>query len=486
MPQQHTALPTAYNMTARAQRRRPFAFARAAAKALLTAGLASAALSLPAAAEPRLISDYLITGDLRAFVYAEPLNNARGEQRLTVVAGDQDPQVLGVVSDEEIDVFDSPDIDRDGYSDFVIGQSGGVQNVITRLFRYRPQTRDFVEIEHPGGDASPCRGFVSLSMPEDPDEREFYGSCRYGAGAYGIERYGFAPDGTLRVLQWQIPVRLDGMETTDVITRFNDDGTVAEIVLDSPDLALGPKGEVLVGRLDLYDAPDPTRRNGQSMARGDLVKILDGRPGWLKIGYRSPQRGAADLQKWVRYDDMLFDKYAYAGPASTPQALSLSVFDYFGKPGEALRTTFTLTVDNPGKTPVALQSPSIRLLFIDEKGNRTVHTLYEREPVTLGPREDDKPGRASGRATGGKRYKPGATWDDNPVQWFPAPDGSRRYVIDNNGIPATFLPALAPGHYRMIAVLTDPALEGPVYANEVTFDYPLEAEQIEEPGESAG
>jgi len=35
-------------------------------------------------------------------------------------------------------------------------------------------------------------------------------------------------------------------------------------------------------------------------------------------------------------------------------------------------------------------------------------------------------------------------------------------------------------------VLTDPALEGPVYANEVTFDYPLEAEQIEEPGESAG
>ncbi|MFJ1299296.1 hypothetical protein ACILG0_04970 [Pseudomonadota bacterium AL_CKDN230030165-1A_HGKHYDSX7] len=486
MPQQHTALPTAYNMTRPAPARGPLARVRTAAAMAVAAMLASAALNAPAAAEPKLIADYLIDANLRAFVYAEPLNNARGEQRISVVAGDQAAQVLGVLSDEEIDIFDSPDLDRDGYGDFFIGQSGGSQNVITRLFRYRPETRDFIELKHPGGDASPCRGFVSLSLPEDPDEREFYGSCRYGAGAYGIERYSFAPDGTVRALQWQIPVRLDGMETTDVITRFNDDGTVAEIVLDSPDLALGPKGEVLVERLDLYDAPDPTRRSGQFVVRGDLVRILDGRPGWIKLGYRGSQAGAGDQQKWVRYDDMLFDKYAYAGPAKTPQALSLSVFDYFGKPGDELRTTFTLTVDNPGKAPVALQAPQIRLLFIDAKGNRTVHTLYEREPVTLGPQGDDKPARAGGRATGGKRYKPSATWDDNAVQWFPAPDGSRRYVIDNNGIPATFLPALAPGHYRMIAVLTDPALEAPVYANEVTFDYPLDAEQIEEPGENGG
>ncbi|WP_143277198.1 hypothetical protein [Bordetella genomosp. 1] len=478
MPQQPRALPNVLG---------PFVRPSGSRLRTLYAALLGGALLAPTAqaADSRLVGAFTLDGAQRVGVTVQPAGSAGLAQTLFVRVGEAEPVALATLDDEEVDVFDSGDFDGDGHDDFLVGQSGGTQNVQTRMFRYDPTARHYVELQHPGGAASPCKGFVSITRAEDPDDHSFFGSCRYSVNSYGHEVYRFDAEGKVVPTVWQVPVSLDSsLEPIEVVTRFSADGSVSSIDIEGDnDLPLGPDKQVLVSRLDLYDAPDAARRSGMYVVENDRVAVLDAKPGgWIKIRYDSKRAG--ELVKWVRYDEMTFDKYAYGGPAKSPQALALNVFDYFGRAGDALASTFTLTVDNPTDVSVALQNPRIRLLLIGDKNQRTLHSLYTREPVTLGPHAGGRDG--SRRATGGQKYKPGATWDDNPVQWIQQADGSRRYVLHVEGAAyVTFLPPLVPGRYRMIAVLTDPALERPVYANEVTFDYPLQAEQIDEPeGES--
>jgi len=123
------------------------------------------------------------------------------DQRLRVRVGDgPQREAANLGGDEAADQFQAVDVDRDGYQDFVIGQSGGGTQLIARIFLYRPQDGSFHELAHPGGAASPCRGFVN---PVFHDARpDFSVGCRFGAAEYGFEDYTVCPDGTARATSW--------------------------------------------------------------------------------------------------------------------------------------------------------------------------------------------------------------------------------------------------------------------------------------------
>ncbi|MGY6270787.1 hypothetical protein ACXIUT_13935 [Achromobacter denitrificans] len=123
------------------------------------------------------------------------------EQRLLVrVGGGPEREIARFGGDEEVDQFQDVDIDHDGYRDFVIGQSGGGTQAISRIFLYRPQDRAFRELRHPGGASSPCHGFVNPVF--DPTRPAFAVACRYAATDYGFEDYAVCPDGTAQATSW--------------------------------------------------------------------------------------------------------------------------------------------------------------------------------------------------------------------------------------------------------------------------------------------
>lgn len=159
----------------------------------LLLGAALAALGLNAQARDYA---YAIAPGLPAVVtVAEP-----PESRLSARVGGGAEQSLGQLGDEEVDQFQAVDVDRDGYQDFVVGQSGGGAQLIARIFLYRPQDGSFRELAHPGGAASPCRGFVN---PVFHDARPAFSvACRYSATDYGFEDYTVCADGTLRATAW--------------------------------------------------------------------------------------------------------------------------------------------------------------------------------------------------------------------------------------------------------------------------------------------
>ncbi|WP_447921589.1 XAC2610-related protein [Achromobacter aegrifaciens] len=125
------------------------------------------------------------------------------EQRLSVRVGDGTAQEIArPEGDEEIDQFQDVDVDHDGYRDFVIGQTGGSTQAISRIFLYRPQEGRFREVAHPGATASPCRGFVNPVF--DASKPVFSVACRYSADTYGFEEYRVCPDGSAQAISWTL------------------------------------------------------------------------------------------------------------------------------------------------------------------------------------------------------------------------------------------------------------------------------------------
>ena len=70
-------------------------------------------------------------------------------------------------------------------------------------------------------------------------------------------------------------------------------------------------------------------------------------------------------------------------------------------------------------------------------------------------------------------------WADDPVLWRQDADGASRYQVDaGNGQYVPFFPELAPGRYRLVVALTDPAAATePVYSNAIEVDLPFPKRQ---------
>lgn len=407
--------------------------------------LAAHAPSVMAQAAPRDFS-YPVQPGLNAV-----LRISSGESpQVTVRVGNGPEQTLGAF-DEAVDYPDSVDIDHDGYRDLVLGQSGGSSQVIARLFLYRPATRTFQEIAHPG-QASPCHGFVNPAF--DKTQPVIRVACRYGAASNGFEEYVLRPDGTARATSWTTQALFD-LESTvaDITTHFAEDGSTQRIDIDGEGSALDG-GTVPVSKLDLYDTPDVNARPTLTAADGDPLEVIALRPhGNLQV--RVTTKTAGTVVKWVRYADLRVDKHALV-PEQSERQLELELADTLADWNGDDGGYFIVSVANRGEAPVAVTSPRVWLLLTTPQGDRIVHPLFQREGDTLYP----------ANPLGFAR---------EPVVWSKDEAGTPAYVIDDMASGnVAFLPNLAPGKYRLAAVMTDPGnLTGAIVSNEIEFDYPL-------------
>lgn len=396
---------------------------------------------------------YAIKADMPATV----TTHGGEDERATVRVGNGPEQALGEF-DEEIDEVRAVDIDHDGYQDLVLGQSGGSSQVVSRLFLYRPGTGGFQEILHPGGDASPCHGFVN---PVFHAERAAFGvACRYGAASHGFEDYVLRADGTAHATSWTSQA-LFGLETAhaELTYQFREDGSIDHIDIEGEGSPL-EDGVVPVSTLDLYDTPDVNARPAMTAAEGAQLQVVALRPrGWLQV------RTAGDAVKWIRYADLRVDKHRDKPAPSAEGSLELTLFNYLDEwDDEESGGRFMLGLDNRGAAPVTLPAPRVWLLLVNAQGDRIVHPLLRADRVALG--------RAGAQAGGD-----GIALTDAPVLWRPDEDndGKPAYMIrESEAGFVPVLPDLARGRYRMTAIVTDPeGLQEPLYSNEVEFDYPF-------------
>lgn len=236
---------------------------------------------------------------IKAGLPATVTTSGGAPERATVRVGNGPAQLLGEF-DEEIDQMQAVDIDHDGYQDLVLGQSGGGSQVVSRLFLYRPAHGGFLEIPHPGGDASPCHGFVNPVF--DATLPAFSVGCRYGAGSHGVEEYVLRPDGTARATSWTKQA-LFPQETAqaELTWHFRADGSLDSIDIDGEDSPL-EGGIVQVSKLDLYETPDAGTRPSMTVSEGEHLAVVALQPyGWLQV------RTAGGALKWVRYGDLRGD-----------------------------------------------------------------------------------------------------------------------------------------------------------------------------------
>lgn len=419
-----------------------------AARLATLAAMAIAAQGAMAQATPRAFP-YPIQPGLSAVVHV----SGGDAQQATVRVGNGPEQTLGRFDDDTIDQMQAVDINHDGYLDLVLGQSGGGTQVISRLFLYQPDKGTFQEIAHPG-QTSPCRGFVNPVF--DEKQAVIHVACRYGAASNGFEEYVLRPDGTARATSWTTQA-LFGLESVaaDITYLFREDGTTDRIEIEGEGSPL-EDGTVSVSKLDLYDTPDVNAHPTLTAANGDHLDVVALRArDWLQVRYASQTAG--EVVKWVRYGDLRVDKHALAPSAGgQEQGLELELSDTLADWGVEDGGIFMLSAANRGEAPVQLNAPRFWLMLTNARGDRIVHPLFERKGDTLIP----------ANPLGFAR---------EPVVWANDDAGKPNYVISDEGsgnVP--LLPALAPGKYRAMAVMTDPGnLAQAIVSNEITFDYPL-------------
>ena len=155
-----------------------------------------------------------------------------------------------------MDVFETPDIDHDGYADLAIGQSGGGTQARMRLFLYRPNEGNYQEIRHPAPETSPCHGFVNPVF--DAGKPAFSTGCRYSADSQAQESYAVRPDGTAVPVSWITQIWFpQASAKVEARYEFHGDGTVARILLDGEGSPFdGGDNVAPFDHVDLYDAPD--------------------------------------------------------------------------------------------------------------------------------------------------------------------------------------------------------------------------------------
>lgn len=250
-----------------------------------------------------------------------------GQDRHTVSArvGKGPVQQLAVMDDEAVDVFETPDIDHDGYADLAIGQSGGGTQARMRLFLYRPNEGRYQEIHHPAPEISPCHGFVNPVF--DAGKPAFSTGCRYSADSQGEESYAVRPDGTAVPVSWITQIWFpQASAKVEARYEFHGDGTVARILLDGEGSPFdGGDNVAPLDRVDLYDAPDITSGPSTQLRAGERYDVVALRPaGWLQV--RLPGQKDAAALKWLRYVDLVIDRHGLApsaqgdAPASDRQA----------------------------------------------------------------------------------------------------------------------------------------------------------------------
>ena len=136
-------------------------------------------------------------------------------------------QQLAVLDNEAVDVFETPDIDHDGYADLAIGQSGGGTQARMRLFLYRPNEGTTRRSAIPRPRPAPATASsIPYSTPASPPST----GCRYSADSQAQESYAVRPDGTAVPVSWITQIWFpQASAKVEARYEFHGDGTVARI-----------------------------------------------------------------------------------------------------------------------------------------------------------------------------------------------------------------------------------------------------------------
>jgi hypothetical protein len=345
--------------------------------------------------------------------------------------------------------FEVADYDFDGHDDLGVRMAAGMVNQVYNLYLYRPAQRRFELLPMPETliDRINCSSFSGLARKVE--ERALYSNCRSGPRWY-YDAFRFDAQGqpwlykTLQVQDDYSPdypyVFFPLFEKT-----FDTQGNVvASRAMNDDDQP--QTWTVPTARLYLHQQPNEASRSKAYLIQGDVCEVLARKEQWLLIRYAS-KKGA--LERWISLDQA-YDLHQRYSAAAHPDGLRLSMSDF----SDASSPLFNLGLDSD--RPLKLEHAEVYLLITAENGTQSSHRLYAaNHQIELKPGE-------------------GYLLDDNYIE-----RQHGQFVIyhadeQQQDAYVPFFPQLAPGRYRVRAVLTDPGLATPLYsAEEVLIDYPL-------------
>ena len=214
-----------------------------------------------------------------------------GQNRHTVSArvGKGPVQQLAVMDDEAVDVFETPDIDHDGYADRhrpIRRRHAG-----THACSCIARTRDATEIRHPLPRPAPA---TASSTRFDAGKPAFSTGCRYSADSQGEESYAVRPDGTAVPVSWITQIWFpQASAKVEARYEFHGDGTVARILLDGEGSPFdGGDNVAPLDRVDL-DAPDITSGPSTQLRAGERYDVVALPAGWLQVRLPAERRRGA-------------------------------------------------------------------------------------------------------------------------------------------------------------------------------------------------
>ncbi|CAM3736998.1 hypothetical protein BOTU111922_03000 [Bordetella tumulicola] len=379
-------------------------------------------------------------------------------QRITLVSQDK---LIDLGQGDPI--FNEEDYDYDGYADIAIGLRAGMVNTGEAIYLYDARSTSYVPFDVPEdvGERQNCRGFWSI---ERLTERKAIRSTCRDEARWHYDILQIEPDRSIWISE-QSRTPEDVVywpyfgKPTRYVTYDRHGKTLREAVLSYEEGGDRHTGWVVpVKRLALYSAPDTNAATTAYLIKGDEADRLAFEGGeWMKIAYNGKK---GRIERWVSLKDAYDLAKGYDPQQRSPDPLVLWAIDYreTRTAPDYYRNLFTLSLDNVGEKDIKIYQGEIHLLFTGPDGASAVHKLYDLSMFTVKPRQS-------------------RVLDDNVIEQH-----GGRYVIFH-GVGAEtdskpeyvpfFPPDLAPGRYRVRAVLTDPGLHDPIYAKEeIEIDYP--------------
>lgn len=355
-------------------------------------------------------------------------------------------------------IFTVADYNFDGFPDVAIGaKTSDSPDTGFGIFLYDADNKSYVPLHFSEAfnDRLNCRGLWNVELIES--QNAIKSSCYFeGDDDTRVDILQIDPDASPHLLEqsrakeeaWHWPY-ID--RPARMITYDREGNITLETIADQDDTE--NSWTVPVIKLEIYSKADPQTRTPAYLLEGETVRILAFSGEFMKFA-REGSTGMS--QGWVSLTQAYDLVSRYDTDGTKPQMASLALSDYkdIAENPDYYRNLFTLTLKNTGNSDMDLSNAELFLLFNGDNGTRVAHKLYDISGPTLKPGESHM-------------------IDDNPIEQR---DG--KYVIYHNedgqdSYPLFFPAGLPDGKYRVIPMITDPALSGFIYGkNEIELEFP--------------
>jgi hypothetical protein len=369
-------------------------------------------------------------------------------------------------SGSETPLFEEEDYDYDGHKDLSVAVTAGSVDVKYQLYLYNPGSKSYADFAVPSdvAERQNCNGFWSIERTTK--EKGIISSCK-NDGRWVHDVIHIGPDGAAWISEQTRVVYDERIEwpyfgkPVLTVTYDRQGKVISEKVASQEETGEPAEWEVPVAKLPLYAAPDPAARTKAYLIKGDQTRMLEFKGDWMKIAYS----GKKDtIERWVSLREAYDLAARYVPGRAHPAGLTLKALNYDGmeKDADYFRNLFTLMMGNSGEQDITITQGELHLIFTGTDGKSVTHKLYDLHEFTLTPGSFQ-------------------TLDDNAVEKH----GDRYVLFHATTEEETYVPffpdGLAPGRYSVRAVITDPNLPEPVFAewgNDMDFPPRLPASLI--------